>query len=137
MYIGRCKSYCSCKSEVARVIVLVNRKWYFYCSQCKQMDREALCWKMIILAKEKKTGVSVLRCMKNKQPFKSMNMPSKSDPPEYACINWKECQSVRPKIFRPRTRSPRMPFAHGPFAHQSQTFRVRSPFLYLLFTIGI
>ena len=30
-----------------------------------------------------------------------------------------ECQSVRPKIFRPRTRSPRMPFAQGPFTHQS------------------
>ena len=45
-------------------------------------------------AKEKKTDVSVLRCMKNKQSYKSMNMSSKSYPPECANINWKDGRQI-------------------------------------------
>ena len=40
-----------------------------------------------IFSNEKKTGVSVLGCMKNTQSYKSMNMSSKSDPPEQDNIN--------------------------------------------------
>ena len=38
-------------------------------------------------ANEKKTGGSFLGCVKNKQSYTSMNMSSKSDPPEHANIN--------------------------------------------------
>ena len=45
-------------------------------------------------------------------------------------------QSVRPKNFRPWTRSPRIAFAQGLFAHRSCSYRVRSP-LFHVCTIGI
>ena len=61
---GICKSYRSCKSEDARVTVLVNRKLQEFLSTGSESFTVLHVNKwMPILAKEKKTDVSVLRCI--------------------------------------------------------------------------